>query len=204
MYRIVTRLTKSRSVNAIYHHGCLFRQVKLFATATRDLHRTRYLRMREIRGESRTTLPLRTPRAKHSKRAKTRTPSTTAAAHMDIRPFTESQSSRILLTRSTRWSDDHRLESQDESASRRHRPNTPAGELGLRLQDNDITAAAWDVPLLPDTDSGSDDATESVVDSIDSNDNIYDVYYDMHEYEDTDTGSPGGANPEASWAVGLG
>ena len=123
---------------------------------------------------------------------------------MDIRPFTESQSSRILLTRSTRWSDAHRLELQDEPASRRHRPNTPAGELGLGLQDNDITAAAWDVPLLPDTDSGSDDATESVVDSIDSNDNVYDVYNDVHEYEDTDTGSPGVANPEASWAVGIG
>ena len=38
---------------------------------------------------------------------------------------------------------------------------------------------------------------ESVVDSIDSNDNVYDVYYDLHEYEDTDTGSPGVANPEA-------
>ena len=121
---------------------------------------------------------------------------------MDIRPFTESQSSRILLTRSTRWSDAHRLELQDEPASRRHRPNTPAGELGLGLQDNDITAAAWDV--LPDTDSGSDDATDSVVDSIDSNDNVYDVYYDVHEYGDTDTGSPGVANPEASWAVGIG
>ena len=148
---------------------------------------------------------LRTPRAKHSKRkAKARTPPTTAAAHMDIRPFTESQSSRILLTRSTRWSDDHRLESQDEPASRRHRPNTPAGELGLGLQDNDIAAAAWDVPLLPDTDSGSDDATESVVDSIDSNDNVYDVYYDVHEYEDTGTGSPGVTNPETSWAVDIG
>ena len=147
--------------------------------------------MREIRGESRTTLHLRTPRAKHSKRAKVRTPPTTAAAHMDIRPFTESQSSRILLTLSTRRSDDHRLESQDEPASRRHRPN-------------DITAAAWDVPLLPDTDSDSDDATESDVDSIDSNDNVYGVYYDVHEYEDTDTGSPGVAKPEASWAVGIG
>ena len=38
----------------------------------------------------------------------------------------------------------------------------------------------------------------------DSNDNVYDVYYDVHEYEDTDTGSPGVANPEASWAVGIG
>ena len=147
-------------------HRCLLRQVKLFATATRDLYRTRYLRMREIRGESRTTLHLRTPRVKHSKRAKVRTPPTMAAAHMDIRPFTESQSSRILLTRFTRWSDDHRLESQDEPASRRHRPNTPAEGLGLGLQDNDITAAAWDVPLLPDTDSGSHDTTESITLSI--------------------------------------
>ena len=44
-------------------HRCLLRQVKLFAMATRDLYRTRYLRMREIRGQSRTTLHLRTPRA---------------------------------------------------------------------------------------------------------------------------------------------
>ena len=78
------------------------------------------------------------------------------------------------------------------------------GELGLGLYDNDITAAAWDVPLLPDTDLGSDDTTESVVGSIDSNDNVYDVYYDVHEFEDTGTGSPGVANPEASWAVGIG
>ena len=45
---------------------CLPRQVFFFATATRDLYRARYLRRREIRGESRTTLHLRTPRAKHS------------------------------------------------------------------------------------------------------------------------------------------
>ena len=45
------------------------------------------------------------------------------------------------------------------------------------------------------------------MDSIDSNVNVYaisDVYYYVHEYEDTDTGSPGVANPEASWAVGIG
>ena len=89
---------------------CLLRQVKLFATATRDLYRTRYLRIRKVRGKSGTTLYLRTPRAKHSKRAKARTSPTTAAAHMDIRPFTESKCSRVLLTRSTRWSDDHRSE----------------------------------------------------------------------------------------------
>ena len=53
----------------------------------------------------------------------------------------------------------------------------------------------WDG--LPD--AGSDDAAES--DCIDSNDNVYDVYYDVHEYDDT--GSPGVANPEASWA-GIG
>ena len=92
---------------------------------------------------------------------------------------------------------------QDEPASRRHRPKTPAGELGLGLQDNDITAAAWDVPLLPGTDSGLDDAKEGVLDGIASNDNVYDVYYDVHEYEDTDTESPGVLNPEASWAVGI-
>ena len=42
------------------------------------------------------------------------------------------------------------------------------------------------------------------MDSIDSNDNVYDVYFDVQEYEDTDTGSSGVANPEASWAVGIG
>ena len=89
------------------------------------------------------------------------------------------------------------MESQDEPGSRRRQLNTSAGELELGLQDNDITAAAWDASLLPDTDSGLDDATESVTSSIDSNDNVYDVYYDMHEYEDTDTWSPGVANLEA-------
>ena len=102
-----------------------------------------------------------------------------------------------------RWADDHRLESQDEPASRRYRTNTPAGELGLGPRDNDLTAAAWDLLLLPDMDSGSDDATKSVTDGgTDSTDsNEYDVYYDMPEYKDTDTGSPGVANPAAFWAV---
>ena len=36
----------------------LLRQVKCIATASRNLYRARYLRMREIRGESRTTLHL--------------------------------------------------------------------------------------------------------------------------------------------------
>ena len=52
--------------------------------------------------------------------------------------------------------------------------------------------------------SKSDDATESVVDSLDSNDNVYDVHYNMHEYEDIDTESSGFANPEASWVVRIG
>ena len=41
-----------------------------------------------------------------------------------------------------------------------------------------------------------DDAAKSVADNIDSNAHVYDIYYDVHEYEDTDTGSlrcePGG------------
>ena len=49
---------------------------------------------------------------------------------------------------------------------------------------------------------------ESVAGIIDTNDNIlyivYDVYYDVHEYEVTDTGSPGVPNPKTSWAVGIG
>ena len=116
-------------------------------------------------------------------------------------PILHGESSRILLTRSTRWSDDHRLKSQDEPASRRHRSNTPAGELGLGLQDNDITAAAWDVPLLSDTNSDSDDATESVATSIDSNDNVYDVYYDVMNMRTLTRDHR--ESPEASWAVGI-
>ena len=73
------------------------------------------------------------------------------------------------------------------------------GELGLGLQDSNLTVAVWDVPLLPDSNSGSADAMESVVDNIDSNDNVYDVYYDEHKYEDTGAGSPDVATPEASW-----
>ena len=42
---------------------------------------------------------------------------------------------------------------------------------------------------------------KSVVDNIDSNDDVYDVYYDAHEYEDTDTGV---AKPETPWALGIG
>ena len=161
--------------------------------------------MREIQGESRTacgtTLHLRTPRAKNSKPTKTRTPPTTAAAHMDgplrrasARAYYSHASPDALMT----------TESQDEPASRRHRPNTPAGELGLGLQDNGITAAAWDVPILPDTNPGLAYAMESVVDSIDSNNNIYVEYHNVHEYEDTDTGPSGVENPEVPWAVGIG
>ena len=80
---ILVEANKVAGLDGAKAHRCLLRQVKLFATATRDLYRTRYLRMREIRGESRTTLHLRTPRAKHSKRAKARSLPTTAAAHMD-------------------------------------------------------------------------------------------------------------------------
>ena len=85
---------------------------------------------------------------------------TTVPAHMDIRPFTESQSSAVLLTRSTSWSDAHRLESQEEPPRTRHRPNTPAGELGLDLGPSDYTAAAWDTP------HGAADATDSRDDSL--------------------------------------
>ena len=60
------------------------------------------------------------------------------------------------------------------------------------------------MPLLPDTDSGSDYATESVASGIASNDKVYDVYHDVHEYKDTDTGSPDVANPATPWAVGIG
>ena len=111
-------------------HRCLLRHAKLFAVATGDLYRTRYKRLREIRGENNRALCNRT---KRRDRIQPRPNPTTVPAHMDIRPFTESQSSAVLLTRSTRWSDAHRLEGQEESPRTRHRPNTPAGELGLDL-----------------------------------------------------------------------
>ena len=38
------------------------------------------------------------------------------------------------------------MESQKETPRTRHRPKTPAGELGLALGSLDYTAAAWDVP----------------------------------------------------------
>ena len=53
---ILVEANKVAGLDGAKTHRCLLRQVKLFATATRDLYRTRYLRMREIRGESRTTL----------------------------------------------------------------------------------------------------------------------------------------------------
>ena len=62
-------------------------------------------------------------------RLATRPKKTTVPAHMDIHPFTESQTSAVLLTRFTRWSDAHRLECQEEPPRTRHRLNTPAGEL---------------------------------------------------------------------------
>lgn len=99
------------------------------------------------------------------------------------------------------------MKSQDKPASRQHQPSTAAKKLGPGLQDADIIAAAWNVPLLSNTDSGMDDSSDakkSVVDSININDDVYGVYRDVHEYGDTDTGSPGVENPTASWAAGIG
>ena len=74
----------------------------------------------------------------------------------------ESQSSGILLTRSTTssWADAHKLN---------HRVNlhhtctdlTHARKLGL--QTKDLMVAALDAPQLPDTSSDSNDATASIV-----------------------------------------
>ena len=95
----------------------------------------------------------------------------------------------MLLTRSTRWSDAHHLESQEEPSRTRHRPNTPAGELGLDLGPLDYIAAAWDVPQ--DTTSIQDAMNSDEDDDIslithDADDNVYDVYYDAHEEMDVD------------------
>ena len=117
---------------------------KVFAVNTRDLHITRYKHLREIRGEAKCALYLRTARRD---RLETRLKPTTITAHMDIRSFTESQTSEALLTRSTRWSDAHHLESQEGQPRTCHRPNTPAGEPGLDLGLLDYTGAAWDVCL---------------------------------------------------------
>ena len=42
-----------------------------------------------------------------------------------------------------------------------------------------IAAAAWYAPLL----SKTDNSTESIVDSTDSDDNVHNVYYDVHALE---------------------
>ena len=98
------------SLDGAQAHRCLLRHAKLFAVATRDLYRTRYKRLREIRGKNNRVLYNCTVRRD---RMETRPRPTTVPAHMDIRPFTENQSSAVLLTRSTRWSDAHRIESQE-------------------------------------------------------------------------------------------
>ena len=122
---------------------------------------------------------------------------------MGIRPFTESQTSAVLLTGSTRWSDAHYLENQEEPSRTRHRTlNIPAGELGLDLGPSDYTAAAWDTPheTAATMDSDEDSLTlhdDTVYDNAyDTDDNVYDVYdvygvydvYDVHEEMDVDYG----------------
>ena len=84
-------------------HRYLLWQVTLFAVATRDLYITRYKR---LRGEKTRALHLHTPRGGRMNRGPG---PIRVLAHMDIRPFTESQSSAALLTCSTRWSDAQRL-----------------------------------------------------------------------------------------------
>ena len=189
-------------------HRCLLRHAKLFAVATRDLYRTRYKRLREIRGENNRVLYNRTVRRA---RTEIRPRPTTVPAHMDIRPFTESQSSAVLLTRSTRWSDAHHIESQEEPPRTRHRPNTPAGELGLDLAPSDYTAVTWDAPheAADAMDSEDDSLTlhdDTVYDNAyDTDDNVYDVYYDVHEEMDVDYGAPPGATrPDGPWPDGIG
>ena len=57
-----------------------------------------------------------------------------------------------------------------------------------------LQAAVCEAPLLSDTDLDSGNATESVIDTCtDSDDNVYDAYYDVYEY-DTDLGP----HPKAS------
>ena len=132
-------------------------------------------------------------------RMETRPKPTTVPAHMDIRPFTESQSSAVLLTRSTRWSDAQRIESQEPPRTR-HRHNTPAGELGRDLAPSDYTAAAWDTPheTAATMDGDEDSLTlhdDTVYDT--AYDNVYDVYYDVHEEMDVDYG-------DGPWPDGIG
>ena len=45
---ILVEANKVAGLDGAKAHRCLLRQVKLFATATRDLYRTRYLRTTEI------------------------------------------------------------------------------------------------------------------------------------------------------------
>ena len=103
--------TGTSGLDGAQAHRCLLPYAKVFTVATRaHLYRPRYKRLREIRGENNRALYLRTSRRD---RLESRPKPTTVPAHMYIRPFTESHTSAVLLTRSTRWSDAHRLESQE-------------------------------------------------------------------------------------------
>ena len=138
-------------------------------------------------------------------------PKPTKESHIDIRPFTKSLASTVLLVRSTRWSDAQRLECPEEPPRTRHRPNTPARELGLDLGPSDYTAAVWDTPHETAA------TMESKVDLLtlhdgtvhdnayDTDDNVYDVYYGVHEETDVDYGDPPGATrPDGLWPDGIG
>ena len=120
---------------------------------------------------------------------------------------------RPLQSSSHRGSDAHRIESQEEPPKTRHRPNTPAGELGLDLGPSDHIAAAWDTPLVSETaatmDSDEDSLNlhdDTVYDNAyDTDDNVYDVYYDVYEEMGVDYGEPPGATrPDGPWPDGIG
>ena len=182
-------------LNGAQAHRCLLRHAKFLTVATRDLYRTRCKRLREIRGENNRTLY-------HRDRMETGPKPTMVPAHMGIRPFTESHTSAALLTRSTRWSDAHRLESLEEPPRTRHCPTTPAGKLGLDLGPLDYTAAAWDMPhevtVAMDSDEDSLTLHDDTVyyNAYDTDDNVYDVNYYVHEEMDIDYGEP--------WSAGIG
>ena len=102
----------------------------------RLVYRTRYTCLREIRGYTNRAVYLRTV---HHDRTATKPNPTTIPAHMDIHPFTESQSSAVLLTRWTiAW------------RARRKHPE-PATAPKLRLENSAWPLAHWTTQLLPGT-----------------------------------------------------
>ena len=182
-------------------HRCLLQHVKLFAVA---LYRIRYKRLREIRGENNRALYHRTA---GRDRFETHNDSC-EHGHM---PLHQESELRILLTRSTRWSDPHCLEIQEKPPKTRHCPDTcwrarpgprPIGLHCCCLHGPHATIAADAMDSDENLLTVHDDTVYD--NAYDTDDNVYDVYYDVHEEMDVDYRDPPGATrPDGPWPDGI-